>query len=103
MISLPYILLHFIFIINFGKFFSLVRVDFNQSLLDYHTGIDAVLLAGYKPKITAQLNNLQKQTFDDNVSEILEVRRTIHESESDNSYDSTDTNRKCEGFLSLPV
>lgn len=81
--------------------FSLVRIDFNQSLLDYHTGIDAVLLAGYKPKFSAQRNQIRKQSIDDNVSELLEVQRSIRDSEQD--LNDLDTNIKKEGFLSLPV
>lgn len=49
------------FIITFCLFYcSEVRIDLNQSLLEYHTSLDGILLAGYKPKSILQTSLLQR-------------------------------------------
>lgn len=44
--------------------YSVIRIELNQSLLDYYTAINAVLLVGYRPKTELQQKLLESLIVD---------------------------------------
>ncbi|CAH1115917.1 unnamed protein product [Phaedon cochleariae] len=47
-----------------NRLINVVRLEFNQSHLEYHCSIDAVLLGGYQPKSNLLFNIMQKDLVD---------------------------------------
>lgn len=46
--------------INYFLFFSVLRIEFNHSKLEYYTGIDAVLLVGTEQSIKTHVSSSNK-------------------------------------------
>lgn len=74
-------------------FYSLIRIEFNQSQRDYHTALDAILLAGYKPKTTL-VGNLIRNGLMDIKPPQKKKREKLN--------DTNENNEECL-FLKLPV
>ncbi|KAJ8956651.1 hypothetical protein NQ318_014005 [Aromia moschata] len=72
-----------------------IRLEFNQSHLQYHCSIDAVLLAGYQPSTNLQYNMMVKGLVD-SFQKKPEVRKIM----SDHIFDADSGGRDL--FLNLP-
>lgn len=60
--------------------FSEVRLDLNQSLLKYHTSLDAIVLAGYTPRTDLHIRLL--------TNTCIQFRNGNEEKSSSDMYDS---------------